>query len=133
MCNQGVCSGAVDAGATLPNGSPCTATSPCAGTCLDEVIFGQTSGYVGGYCTETCGAAPCSNGVCVTEVVFGQTFAQCRATCPAPGTQSTCRPSYVCAPIAGSATGYCRPNCSNTGILAACQPGTTCMSNGVCL
>lgn len=112
----------------LPTGSACTAASTCEGFCLAESQFGQSTGYLGGYCTANCGnGVSCTSGVCITETLLGQTSSNCRSTCTGAG-QGTCRTGYVCTP-----TGFCRPNCNNGGLLSACGSGQVCQSNGLCL
>ena len=94
------------------------------------------TGYSGGYCTATCGnGTVCqAGGVCITESFFGAAQSTCRASCPQPGTQSTCRTGYVCHPSTSSVTpGFCRPLCTTTGALSACPAGQTCNAmTGIC-
>ena len=149
QCNAGVCSGGTfdggitptpDAGAPVPVGSPCATTTQCqppqAAFCLSETIAGQATGYTGGYCTAQCGMGTvcAGGGVCITETVFGQQQSSCKAACPQPGGQSTCRTGYVCT-LSGSAAvpGYCRPRCDVMGALSACAMGQTCnATTGLC-
>jgi hypothetical protein len=153
-CTAGVCAGTFDAGVptdggvitpdagtgNVAAGSPCTTTQACqppmTGFCIQENIAGQATGYTGGYCTTQCGAnQPCGGGaMCVTESFFGAAQSTCRATCSAPGTQSTCRTGYVCQASASSVSpGYCRAKCTNGGALSGCPAGQTCnMATGVC-
>ncbi|GMU61508.1 MAG: hypothetical protein AMXMBFR34_32710 [Myxococcaceae bacterium] len=139
-CVAGVCQGP-DGGVVMPvpTGSPCTSTQQCqppGGTfCAQESIFGQPTGFTGGYCTAQCSAMqPCTSGVCVTEPVAGFSGSTCRSTCPAPGGgQSSCRMGYVCAANGAMGTGYCRPNCNNPSSLGSCRMGQTCnASTGYC-
>lgn len=101
-------------------------------------MYGQVTGYPGGYCTASCSPSqPCATGVCVSESILGVGQSTCRAECPSPGAgQSTCRAGYVCAHRPGTTTpsagGFCRPSCVNGG-LATCSAGTTCNgSTGYC-
>lgn len=143
QCTNGTCGGTTmpDAGATNPAvGSPCGDTQDCqppfTAICIPEQFAGQTTGYGGGYCTASCGnGTACSAGsVCVTETFFGTQQSNCRASCSAPGTQSTCRSGYVCQPGSSSVSpGFCRPRCNSGGVLATCQQGQTCnMTTGAC-
>jgi len=137
-CTAGVCV-QPDGGAVMPVpvGSPCTTGMQCqppqGALCVQESVFGQATGFTGGYCTAQCGPMqPCSSGVCVTESIFGFSGSTCRATCAAPGMgQSTCRTGYVCAALAGSTTGYCKPNCNNPQQMP-CPMGQTCQATGYC-
>lgn len=131
---------APDAGAPVPAGSACTTAQQCqppsSAFCLQESIAGQPTGYVGGYCTASCGSGtPCGPGaVCITETFFGAAQSTCRAACAQVGQQSTCRSGYVCAPSSTSTVpGFCRPRCDAMGALSACASGQTCNgTTGVC-
>ena len=141
-CTNQSCGGAPnpDAGSGSLTGQPCTTTQQCQppqnGLCVQENLFGQNSGYVGGYCSATCSAMqPCAAGAtCVTESVFGQVQSTCRATCAAPGTQSTCRAGYVCQSGANSTSpAFCRARCDNGGLLSACPANQMCnATTGAC-
>jgi hypothetical protein len=115
----------------VPVGAPCTSGMQCqppgGAICIQESVFGNATGFTGGYCTAQCSATqPCSSGVCITESVFGFSGSTCRSTCSAPGMgQSTCRTGYVCAANGTTATGYCRPNCANPSNMP-CPTGQTC-------
>ena len=153
MCQQCMQGNACSAGACVPSdagmppvgdggmvavGSACASGQACqppqGAICIQEIQFGQASGYPGGYCTSQCGPNnPCSlSSQCVTESTFGFSQSSCRANCPGVGTgQSTCRAGYVCVGGVLSSAGYCRPNCSNGG-LAACATGMQCGDAGYC-
>lgn len=142
-CNNGSCGGTTmpDAGTMAPGvGSPCGTTQDCqppfAAVCIPEQFANQNTGYTGGYCTQSCGmGTACTTGsVCVTETFFGTQQSNCRVSCNAPGTQSSCRTGYVCQPGSSSASpGFCRPRCNSQGVLATCSQGQTCnMATGVC-
>ncbi len=141
-CVNGQCSNntTVDAGVTVPAGSPCTTTQQCqppfGAMCIQENIAGQATGYPGGYCSSTCGVGTaCSGGaVCITEPFFGAAQSTCRAACTTPGQQGSCRTGYVCHPSPNSTTpGFCRARCTNGGALSGCAAGQTCnMTTGVC-
>lgn len=129
----------MDAGSTVPPGSPCTSSQNCQppfnAICIQENLGGQSTGYTGGYCSSTCGGTPCPPAsLCVTESFFGAAQSTCRASCSQPGQQSSCRTGYVCAPSpVSSVPGFCRPRCDNGGALSACATGQTCnTTTGVC-
>jgi serine protease len=117
----------------LPIGGACgtpgaTCTPP--GFCLPET----GTGYTGGYCSATCTMGACPTGaVCIAISQFGATTNACMSSCATPGSQSTCRTGYVCAPSASSVVqGYCRPLCTNGG-LASCAAGQMCNTQtGLC-
>ncbi|MGV3624327.1 MAG: hypothetical protein ACO1OB_26140, partial [Archangium sp.] len=143
QCTNGMCGGTTtpDAGSMNPAvGSPCGDTQDCqppqTAICIPEAFGAQQTGYTGGYCTRSCGnGAACPGGsVCVTETFFGTSQSNCRASCSAPGTQSSCRAGYVCQPGSSSVSpGFCRPRCNNGGAVSGCQQGQTCnMATGVC-
>jgi hypothetical protein len=147
QCAAGRCGGGVpvDGGVTTADGGvssvgiPCVTQQDCSypnGLCIPERAGGMATGYPGGSCTAQCGLASCSSGACITEdSPFGpQSF--CRAACTQPGTQSTCRPGYVCQPSNDprGTSGACRTRCDNTGSLSACPMGKTCSrATGLCL
>jgi hypothetical protein len=77
-----------------PVGGACGSSSDCNG-------FECDTSLAGGYCTATCTTdADCGDGAaCIAD---GQAN-QCYALCTAPGTQSSCRSSYTCTALNGTA------------------------------
>ena len=97
-----------------------------------------SSGFPGGYCTQTCStAAPCpSSSSCSPYVAgtSGQSF--CLADCPsAGGGQSTCRPGYVCNKYlipSNPNQGSCWVACTADSECNASTPSAHCQSGYCC-
>ena len=103
-------------------GAACTGNGDCqTGFCQQ-----QTSGlWTGGYCTLQCGAQSCPSGsVCST----GFSTAICLDACAQAGSQSDCRPGYVCdlgwGP--GATCVYACTSSSQCGSNVSCQGGFCC-------
>lgn len=124
--------GRPDAGAGLPTGSACTTSAQCQppsqAFCLPGSVGGISTGYQGGYCTQSCGPGQaCTNGgLCVSETTGTTTTTSCKAWCFNPGGgQDVCRTGYVCNRVsAGSTLGWCGPRCNNSAL--GCPQGQTC-------
>jgi len=134
----------VDAGtppgpdAGRPVGAACTNDNQCQpppnAFCMPPTFAGLNTGYVGGYCSRTCGAtASCPAGsVCITENFGpGGSFTSCKTVCSTPGMgQGSCRPSYICQANAAGAA-WCGPRCTNQSF--QCPNGGMCnMTTGYC-
>ncbi len=124
-----------DAGAALPTGSPCIDNTSCqpptSAFCLNETYAQLQTGYLGGYCTQPCGAAgACPAGqICTTDNLVFVSLTTCKVPCPSPGGgQSTCRSGYVCLKSSTGA-GYCGPRCDNSSLMC---PGTCNVLTGYC-
>ena len=122
-----------DAGmSTVPVGKACDSANQCGGTpgfCLFGEVAGIKTGYVGGYCTQTCTSTDpkCPvNSVCITEMIGGFNSMGCKTPCANPGKgQDTCRQGYLCLKASsGDMTGWCGPSCINQTI--PCLGGTRC-------
>jgi hypothetical protein len=139
--------------ATTQTGQPCASVADCAfpptnGFCFQQI--NQADGgteYTDGYCSSSCLGAlfnaedPSSfcgdGGTCLIDGLDSSgnpNSASCYSLCPAPGAgQSTCRFSYLCAPLnqadGGQVdSGICQTPCWFTG----CSAGTTCSDAGWC-
>jgi hypothetical protein len=128
-----------DAGVVSPVGDACTGDLRCrppnSGFCIAETVFGQPTGWPGGYCSATCNGTACPGGSTCVDVEDGPaTNLVCLETCPAPRQgQSTCRFGYVCEVNFQSAggPGICIPRCNTIGF--NCFSNTTCdAASGYC-
>ena len=102
-------------------GEPCTNKADCAsGLCLLEEMYGERTGWTGGYCSQNCDESCADEGVCF-EFTDGD---YCTASCDS---DEDCRENYVCQHLTGS----CLPDCRNGW---DCGDGFACNeATGLCI
>ena len=136
-CDQGVC--AFTDGGAPRIGDGCASDFQCKppqnGFCIPETVFGQNSGFPGGYCSASCGATMCPVGSTCIDVgsQTGGSNPLCFETCNSPRTgRASCRANYVCEiNFNGGGGGLCAPRCNSPGF--SCPQGTACNStSGYC-
>jgi len=108
----------------LPNGSPCTNNSACAGGfCLAEDLVGWGLGY----CTEVCNdLVPCTDAESTCLDIGGGQF--CLASCDPMGAD-TCGDAQTCFDL-NDGSGVCGPGCTED---AHCPVLGKCTADGICV
>jgi hypothetical protein len=88
-----------------PIGAACQLNADCSSNlCTPEVLDSTSTGWVGGYCTQSCADSACPSGSTCIPFADGTSF--CDADCTQP---ADCRTGYVCAALAA----VCLPDCRN--------------------
>jgi hypothetical protein len=101
-------------------GESCTEKNQCkSGLCLQEERWGESTGWNGGYCTQTCSDSCSGSAVCVPFADDSYCMEGCTS-------DTGCRSGYVCNPLAGA----CLPDCRRGW---DCGSGYSCNDNGYCV
>ena len=103
-------------------GQTCADKSDCAsGYCLADIYRGESTGWVGGYCSELCtDASDCPQGSGCHQLETGNSL--CLSFCR---TDRDCRENYLCDPE----WKVCLPDCRQGW---DCGSRRECLSNGHC-